>query len=103
MSYILVVQFLPHRTQHRFCNSAMLHDRNQRGSDSVNLLSLYVHVQQCLYEFLHLIVSTITIFHNKYKLYILFALRCLPQKLAGPGIFFILYIYLYILLCLSYT
>ena len=29
----------------------MIHDRNQRGGDDVNILFLYVHMRQRLYEF----------------------------------------------------
>ena len=46
----------------------MIHDRNQRGGDSVNLLSLYVSMQQCLYEFAFKCINK---YINNKKLYII--------------------------------
>ena len=48
----------------------MIHDKNQRGGDSVDLLSLYVGMRQCLYEFAFECINNKYI-NNKYKLYMI--------------------------------
>ena len=73
----------------------MLHDRNHRGDDSVNLLSLYVHVQQCLYEFAFECINNKYV-NNKYKLYIICSQMPATEARLPRHLLYIIYLFIYI-------